>query len=62
MDTFTDSPALAKFVVFETVTLSGDAALAGEVSAPLATNAVAVTARNAVFSVLFIISHFILAG
>lgn len=62
-ETFTVSPASAKFVVFETVTISGETALAGDDIAPLITSATAVTPEARDLINLFMITFsFLLIG
>ena len=57
-ETFTVSPVSARFAVFETVTMSGDSAFAGDEIAQLATSAVAVALSTSVLIDLFMISRF----
>jgi hypothetical protein len=60
IDTVTDSPANAKFVVFETVITRGDSAFAAVVTAPVAISATVLTLITSFFNDLFMTSHFYL--
>jgi hypothetical protein len=59
--TLTVSPTSARSAVFETATVRGDAAPAGDKIAPLATKAEAVRPRSVLFRNVFIITLFSLS-